>query len=270
MEPQAQAGSDTAPLGAGVGAVPRIRDVPFDAPWRWLSAGWNDMWTVPGVSLTYGAVFALCAMLIAFGLTQLGWLPLVLVLAGGFLLIGPMLAVGLYEASRRLAAGTPVRIADVAIVGVVSRGQLAFMGALLLFAYIVWVEIALLLFMLFFGGSGLPAMQDFVQTLLFSNHGLGLLITGTAIGAVLAITVFAISAVSVPLLMVHKLDVVTAMTTSVRAVWQNPKAMLLWAALIAAAMACGIAVLFVGLVIAFPLFGHATWHAYVDLVEFDD
>ena len=83
----------------------------------------------------------------------------------------------------------------------------------------------------------------------------------------LAFLVFAISAISVPLLMTRRLDAVTAIGASVAAVQLNPKAMMLWAALIAGFMALGIATLFVGLVIAFPLIGHATWHACRDLVR---
>jgi uncharacterized membrane protein len=87
------------------------------------------------------------------------------------------------------------------------------------------------------------------------------------VGGALAFLVFAISAVSVPLLMTRPLDAVTAMAASLAAVIANPKPMALWAALIAGFMALGIATLFVGLVIAFPLIGHATWHAFRDLVR---
>ncbi len=143
------------------------------------------------------------------------------------------------------------------------------MGVLLLIVFFVWIEIALLMFMLFFGGVALPPAESFISTLLFTPRGLGLLIVGTVAGAVLAGTVFALSAVSVPLLMVRELDVITAATTSVRAVLKNPRAMALWAAIIAAAMAFGVATAFVGLVVAFPLIGHATWHAFRDLIDLD-
>ena len=85
-----------------------IRQVPFDAPWSWLAAGWHDMWRVPRVSLAYGAIFAVAGFLLAFGLTQVGLQSLILVLAAGFILVGPMIAVGLYETSRRLEKSEPV------------------------------------------------------------------------------------------------------------------------------------------------------------------
>ena len=106
-----------------------------------------------------------------------------------------------------------------------------------------------------------------MPTLLFTPHGLGLLVAGTAVGGVLAATVFAISVISVPLLMTRRVDAVTAIAASLAAVVLNPKPMALWAGLIAGFMALGIATLYVGLIVVFPLIGHATWHAYRDLVR---
>lgn len=239
-----------------------LRSVPFDAPWAWLGAGWRDLWSIPLLSMGYGAAFALAAFALTIGLYWIGWESLILPLAGGFLLAGPMFAVGLYEASRRLESGKSVSLGDMAFVGTRSPGQLAFMGVALLILFFVWMEIAFLLFMLFAGPTDLPPVQEFVPTLLFTWSGLGLLIVGTAAGAVLALAVYAITAISVPLLMERKLDVVTAVVTSIGAIRRNPKPMLLWAALIAAMIAVGFATIYVGLVIVFPLIGHATWHAY--------
>lgn len=243
-----------------------IGRIPFDAPWDWLAAGWRDLWSVPRISLGYGAVFALLAGALAFGLTQIGWLSLMLALGGGFLLIGPLVAVGLYEASRRLERGEPVGVRDVVMAGPNAPGQVAFFGVILAFVFFVWLELAFLLFMLFMGTRGLPPVSEFVPTLLFTPHGLGLLVVGTIVGGILAMIVYAISAISVPLLLMRRIDAVTAMSASLEAVVDNPKPMALWAALIAGSMALGIATLFVGLIVAFPLIGHATWHAYRSLV----
>jgi uncharacterized membrane protein len=121
--------------------------------------------------------------------------------------------------------------------------------------------------MLFFGSQPLPPASEFVASLLLTTHGLGLLVIGTMIGGLLAALVFAISVISVPLLMTQRIDAVTAIVTSLRAVRLNPKPMALWAGLIAGFMVLGLASLFAGLVIAFPLIGHATWHAFRDLVR---
>ncbi len=245
--------------------APEIRRVAFDAPWNWLGAGWRDLWSSPQISLTYGAIFALAAYALALCLLQTNTLPLILPLAGGFLLMGPLLAVGLYEVSRRRETGQPVSFHDILPAGNGSRGQLALFGLMLLIINFVWMLLAFLLFMLFFGPSDFLPLDEFIPTLLFTHHGLGLLVAGTAAGAVLAVITYAISAISVPMLVDRKIDAVTAAILSVRAVRLNLPAMMLWAALILVLSATGIVALFVGLAVTFPLIGHATWHAYREL-----
>jgi len=254
--------SDPTDVGRGIA----VRRVLFDAPWDWLAAGWRDMWAVPGVSIVYGAIFALVAALLAVGATQVGMQSVILALAGGFMLVGPFVAVGLYEASRRLAAGEPVTLGVVLSRSLRPRGQLAFMGLVLMLIFMVWIQLAFLLFMMFSGPGAIPPPSEFVPMLLFTPNGLGLLVVGSIVGAVLALIVFTISAVGLPLLMERDVDIVTAMAASVKTVQLNPQAMLLWAALIAGFTALGLATLFVGLVFAFPLVGHATWHGYKDLI----
>lgn len=244
----------------------QVRRIPFDAPWDWLAAGWRDLWAAPQVSLTYGAVFAVTAVFLAAGLFQFGLQSLILALAGGFLLLGPLFAVGLYEVSRRLEARKPVALRNVVWVGLSAPGQLGFFGVVLMFAYAVWLQLVFLLFMLFMGARGLPPASEFVPTLLFTPHGLGLLVVGTTVGGVLAAIIFSISAISVPLMLTRPVDAVTAMAASLEAVYKNPKPMALWAALIAGFVAFGIATLSVGLIVVFPLIGHATWHAFRSLV----
>jgi uncharacterized membrane protein len=246
-----------------------IARVAFDAPWAWLAAGWRDLWAAPQIGLPYGALFAAISMGLTLALASRGLEALVLSLGGGFLLVGPIAAIGLYETSRRLEAGEAVAFGDIATAVRRAPGQLGFFGAILAFAYFVWLQLALLLFMLFLGSKPLPPASEFIPTLLFTSHGLGLLVAGTIIGGAVAFLVFAVSAISVPLIMTRRIDAVTAMTASLSAVRLNPKAMMLWAALIAGFMALGIATMFAGLAIAFPLIGHATWHAYRALVRDD-
>jgi len=246
-----------------------VRRVPLDAPWDWLARGWRDLCTAPVASLSYGAVFAVAAWIVLLVLSLLGATPLIPVMGAGFLLVAPLLAAGLYEMSRRLEKGEPVTLRAVFDACASAIGRLAFFGVVLFFAFFIWVELAFLLLSLFLGEVAVPAPSDFVQTMLFTNAGLALLIIGTLTGGLLAAMVFSISSVAVPLLLVKDVDAVTAMATSVRAASLNTGAMLLWAALLAGYMAIGLATLFVGLIVIFPLLGHATWHAFRDLVEVD-
>lgn len=251
-----------------VADVPTLSDrrVAFDAPWQWLAAGWQDMWQIPRISLTYGGVFAMFALALVAGLWWAGSLTMFLALAGAFLLGGPVLAVGLCAASQRLQRGEDVTFADVALAGFAARGQLGLFGGMLLLIALVWLQLAFLLLMLFFGPTGLPPVDDFARTLLMTPRGLGLLVTGTLVGGMLAVLVYAISVISVPLLLISQCDVITAASASVRTVLRNPKPMLLWAALIVAISALGLATLLAGLIIAFPLLGHASWHAFTDIL----
>jgi len=255
-------------LAMGEGAVASdgtLREpakVAFDDPWIWLAAGWRDLWQAPTIGLSYGAVFALAALALAAGLFSMQAHSLFPALAGGFLLLAPFFAMGLYEASRRLAAGKPVSLGNALGAGFTAKGQIAFFGVALMIVFLVWMELAFVLLVLFMGGSGLPPPSEFLPTLLFTLPGLGLLVVGSIVGGILAAVVFAMSAVAVPMLLVERIDAVTAMRASIQAVVANPKPMALWAALIAVMIAAGFATLLLGLVVAFPLIGHTTWHVY--------
>jgi uncharacterized membrane protein len=248
-----------------VEGIPPPRRVPFDAPWAWLAAGWRDVWAMPHVSIVYGTFFAFAVAALGLGLWALGAQSLFLAVVGGFLLVGPFIAVGLYEASRRSAEGEVPALSEVLLAGFGARGELAFFGAILLFAFMVWLELAFLLLMLFLGTSEMPPASAFMHTLLFTPPGLGLLIVGSIVGGVIAALVFAVSAVAIPMLLDKQIDTVTAARASMAAVIHNPKPMALWAALIVVIMGAGFATLLVGLAISFPLIGHATWHAYADI-----
>lgn len=247
-----------------------VRRVPFDQPWEWLAAGWRDMWTYPGVSLTYGAIFAAIAGLMLWGMTLSGAQSIILALFGGFMIVGPLFSVGLYEISRDIEMGRPVTLGSTIARSMKPEGQLWFMGLVLFLIFMVWMQVAFLLFMLFTGAKAFPPPSEFLHMILFTPHGLGLLLVGTLVGAALSVVTFAVAAVSVPLLLVKDVDVVTAMRVSIRAVMENPRPMLLWAGLIAGFMVLGGVTLFIGLVLAFPLVGHATWHAFEDLVLLSD
>jgi len=242
-----------------------LRNPSMDGPWRWLALGWNDMWRAPVYSLTYGLVFVAAGLCGTVGLWWLGLESIVPAIAAGFGLLGPILAVGLYEVSRRHESGEPLDVGGIVFVRTASVVQLGLLAFALMFIFLVWMRVATLLYALFTHGSYMP-LDRFATFALSTPEGLTLLAVGSVVGAVLALVVFAISAISVPLLVHRDVDAMTAISASVQAVIKFPGPMLLWAWLVALLTAFGIATLFVGLVFVFPLLGHATWHAYRAIV----
>jgi uncharacterized membrane protein len=237
----------------------------MDDPWRWLAAGWRDLWRTPGLSLGYGAAFVVIGLLVTAGLWSVGLESMSPALAAGFALLGPVFALGLYEMSRRYEAQESVSLREVVRVHVPSPPQFAFLAFMLMFLFLVWLRLATLNYALFTYGNYAP-IGEFMKFALTSEAGLTMVVVGTAIGGALAFIAYMISVISVPILMRHDVDVLTAIWISAQTVLNNPGPMLLWAWLIAALTALGIATMFLGLIVVFPLIGHATWHAYRTIV----
>ena len=248
--------------------APLVRRVAVDRPWAWLAAGWRDLMAAPHVGFTIGAAltaagWALTALLLRAGLA---WA--ILPATAGFFLVAPLLAAGLYEASRRRALGEPVTLGPAVRGGFARNGsQLALAGLALLLLHLVWVRTAGLLFALFFGLGEAPPLESLPMAVLRSDLLLPFLAVGTGAGAVLALAAFAVSAVSIPML-VDRPDVSApeAMLRSVRVVAENPGAMAFWAGLIVVLTAMALLPFFLGLALVLPLVGHASWHAYRDLI----
>ncbi len=246
--------------------MPHVRRVPVDRAWTWLAQGWNDLLLTPRLSLAYGLILVAVSFALTLGLILAGLIYLLLPLAAGFALVAPMLAVGLYEISRRRQEGRTAVLSDALMAWRRNVGQIALMGLVLMLLHLAWVRIATLLFALFFQDAS-PTLDRLADALLFSPASLPFLVTGAAIGAVLAAVVFAISVVSIPMLLDRDAGVLVAIATSWAVVRVNPAAMTLWAALIVAFTVLGFVSLYLGLAVVLPLLGHASWHAYKDLVE---
>ncbi|TVR95729.1 MAG: DUF2189 domain-containing protein [Rhodospirillales bacterium] len=256
-------------VGAGTYRLPvTLNRVEVDRSGHWLAAGWRDFLKAPGISLIYGGAFTVISFALSYGLIAAGLGSLVLPLAGGFVLLAPILVVGLYDVAKRLERGERARLSDVFGAFRENLGQLAALGVALLVLWLVWVEVAIVLFAIFFGHAP-PALDVFVQEVVLSARGVPFLLVGSLIGAGFALTIFAITAVSVPLLYDRPIDVITAISASLLAVRSNWRVMFGWAALITLISACAIALFFVGLAIALPVLAFATWHAYRDLVAPD-
>jgi uncharacterized membrane protein len=247
-----------------------VRKLEMDQPWSWLRKGWQDCLKTPGVSFTYGVLAAVTGYVITWGLFASDMTYLVLPFVAGFLIVGPILAVGLYEASRRSVEGKSTTMGQA--LGAFQRNpsQIALMGMALLLLMIFWARIAAVLFFLYFGLEPPDFSNLFVETFL-SADSWPFLVIGSAIGAVFALVAFSISVISIPMLLDrNSSNVIEAIATSVRAVQANPMPMLLWAGLIVIFTLAGLVTLYLGLIVTLPLIGHATWHAYRDIVVFGE
>lgn len=266
-----QTGSETgiaSAAGGAVAATPAVRRVDLDRPWGWLAAGWRDMRRAPGVCLGYGLIFAAAGALLSGLVWFYDVFYLVLPLTAGFMLMGPILAVGLYEVSRRLEAGEPVSLGDALVAWRRNASQIGLMGLGLMLFLLAWIRLATLIFALFFSSNPpRPEGALFIVDVFLSVESLPFLVVGTLVGGILAALVFAFSVISIPLLLDREVNIFVAVSTSVAAVRRNFWTMALWAWLIVIFVGVGLATAYVGLIVTVPLIGLATWHAYRDSVD---
>ena len=240
-----------------------VREVGLASPFGWLAAGWRDFMACPIPGLLHGAAVAVFGSLMFWTARQYFWL-----LAGafsGFLLVAPVLATGLYAISRSLERGTPVGIRVAMQAWKPANRRLVRFGILLALAGTGWVATSAALITALAPASVLNP-QDFVRVVVVANHGF-LFEIWLALGGVLAAPVFASSVVALPLLLEHELGVLAAVLTSWRCVLANPAPLALWAALLMILTLAGMVTAMLGLLIVVPWLGHASWHAYRDLVQ---
>jgi uncharacterized membrane protein len=242
--------------------APEVRPMSRDDIQEALRLGIADFRTAPRFGLFFGGVYAVAGIAIFLQLLvweqPLWFVPLVF----AFPIIGPFVAVGLYEVSRRIEAGEQLEWSDV--LGVIWQQrttQLPYLAFVVLAGFMVWVWFARLMIALFLGRMEFATYSDLTQ-LLSSPQGQMMLIVGTLVGAVIAFVIFSVTAVSLPLLLERDIDFVTAMITSWNAVLMNRAVMLSWAAIIAGILFVAMLPAFLGLVVALPILGHATWHVY--------
>jgi uncharacterized membrane protein len=225
-----------------------------------LGQGLRDFQAMPLLGLTFGALYAAGGILIVLSLTAFGMVYLAYPLAAGFALIGPFVAIGLYEMSRRREAGQPVTLSAIWAT-VRSRSELGWMAFVTLFIF-VRLLIALILGI----NASFSSLQQFITIVLTTNEGLLFLAIGNAVGAALSLILFSLTVVSFPLLLDRDVDFVTAMVTSVRAVVTSPVPMIGWAAVIVVLLIVSSIPYFLGLLVTLPVLGHATWHLYRRIV----
>lgn len=252
----------------GAGASPRGALIPiatmgFDAPLRWLRKGWLDLRATGYRGLLYGLVFAL--MGIALTVLHATHWQLTMALTAGFFLLGPFVCAGVYELSRQRERGEPIDLMRSLTCWRRNLGALAFFAALLMLLLIFWARISIVIFALFSNSADMPSLQGmFAQSLDPKNFEF--IAAWVGVGFLFASLAFAISVVSVPMMLDRGSDAMTAIAASVRALYRNTGPIYLWAALIVLIIGASLLLWFVPLVVTAPLVAHATWHSYRELV----
>ena len=235
----------------------RLRPLALGDPLHWLALGWKDFVRAPWIGVFYGACFMV-----------MGWALLkvyehapayMLALSAGFLLVGPFLCLGMYRTSQRLEAGEKPDFGDSLLAWDTRTGQLGIFGFVLLVLEMLWGRATLVVFAVSFDG-----MPDFKGSLLalLDPENIGFIVAWAAVGAVFATLIYAVSVVAMPMILHRQTDAITAGLTSVRLVLTQPLVMAVWAALIALTIGLALLPWFAGLLVAGPVIGHASWHAY--------
>ena len=251
--PPAPAPSPAPPPAAPIS----LRKLSFADPPRWLARGARDFLRAPGIGLFYGGCFMV-----------MGWMLLrvyehapayTLALSAGFLLMGPFLCLGLYRVSQRLENGEQPDFGDSLLAWDTRTGQLAIFGFVLLVLEMLWGRATLVVFAVSFDG-----MPDFKGSLLalLDPENLQFIVAWAAVGALFAGLIYAVSVISIPMILHRQTDAITAGLTSLRLVLTQTGVMLWWAFLIAALTAAALLPWFAGLLVVGPVIGHASWHAY--------
>ena len=250
-------GADAATAAPSSVFAIELAPLSFADPWRWLAAGWRDFRRAPGIGLFYGGCFAL-----------MGWLLLkvfeyspawTLALSAGFLLVGPFLCLGLYDVSRRLERGEKPDFGQSLTAWDTRMGTMAIFGTVLLVLEMVWARASLVVFALSFDG-----MPDFKGSLvkLVDPENVEFIIAYTGVGSIFAGMIYAVSVVSMPMILDRQTDAISAGLTSIRLCLAQPGVMLLWGVLITLLVVVAMLPGFLGLLVVGPVLGHASWHAY--------
>ncbi len=227
------------------------RPLALTDPLDWLRLGWQDFRHAPGLSLAYGGAFVLFGYLIIYLSISAQSYVLLFSLITGFVLVGPAIAVGLYAVSCQLGDNKRPTLGHCLAESRRTIPNVAMFALVLFIVLLLWARAASMVHVFFPMGpdTGLAEIASFLAI-------------GSAVGAIFAALTFTVSAFSLPMIMDRDVDVITAVLTSINAVLNNKAAMAFWALLIVLCIGLGLATGLLGLVLALPIIGYATWHGY--------
>lgn len=249
---------------------PEILHVDWSDITHALRAGWRDFLKAPHYGLFFACFYVAGGWLVYWSVTAKGQLWWTLPASAGFPILGPFIACGLYEVSRRLEQGIPLERHEV--FGVIFRQkdrQIPSMAAIVVVFFLFWNFLAHMIFALFLGNATLTNVTSSLAVFA-TPEGLTMLAVGTAAGAVFATLLFSLTVVSLPMLLDREVDFVTAMLTSFGVVTESPLVMLGWGTLIGAMLFAGMVPGFFGLFAVLPILGHATWHLYRRAIAWEE
>jgi uncharacterized membrane protein len=243
--------------------LPRVRTVSARDLWDALAKGFDDFWAMPTHALFLVLIYPIAGLVMARVAFGYNVLPLIYPLATGFALVGPIAAIGIYELSRRREMGVEADWTHAFdLLHAESFRAILALSLFLLALFGLWMGAAHAIYVAYFGYAEPASIEAFVRDVLTTEAGRGLIVTGNAVGFLFALVAFSISVVSFPLLIDRNISATAAAATSIKLVLRNPLTMALWGAIIAAVLLIASLPLFVGLAVAIPVLGHATWHLY--------
>jgi uncharacterized membrane protein len=235
-----------------------------------VAKGIDDFLAMPTHVIFLAVIYPVVGLLLAAITFGHDLMPLLFPLAGGFALIGPFAAIGLYELSRQRERGVEVSWKHAfGLLRYPSLDAIAAMGMVLMVVFLIWLATAQLLYQSLFGYGSPQSISQFLSDILTTSAGWTLIIAGNGIGFLFAALALTISVVSFPLLLDRDVGAIVAMHTSVRAVLRNPLMMAAWGLFVAAALVIGSLPFLVGLAVVLPVLAHSTWHLYRKVVEPD-
>ncbi|MEL6435556.1 MAG: DUF2189 domain-containing protein [Pseudomonadota bacterium] len=262
-----KAASEPQPARKPVSMMPDVNELTVDDLKDALAKGWADFRRAPQFGIFFALAYVLGGLLIVQSLFvwEQSWMIYPVMI--GFPLIGPFAAVGLYEVSRRLASGEPLAWNEILqVIRIQSSREMAWMAFVMLFIFWIWMYQVRLLVALFLGRLSFSTLERFTEVVFTTSNGLWFLAVGHVVGAFLAIIMFSVTVVSIPMLLDRNVDFVTAMVTSVKTVFASPMVMIGWGLLVTLAVILSMMPAFLGLLITLPVLGHATWHIYTKAV----